>query len=372
MPDARDPRSVIEAAEQAAAAGDYASAEQFLREAADLQEATLGPLHPDLANTLNNLGVVCEITDKPVEAEHCFRRAWGISSAVLQPDHPFVATSRKNLEDFCNARGKPVNLPAAPTVRESLPSFVAEDRGEAVAAPAEVPPEHQLSEHPQRVATWARPLAAGVLIAAGLYMAFIGGTAWFRSNDQVPSSPEDLSGSSPKEPNKTAPAAVAPIAFDPPQQSEVRTEDRVAVNPKTGAKSLTPTAPAAVKSDAKGGSPSQLPSVAAAQLCSDLSTAGAVNPSIDWRCVPADSPVDPGSLFFYTRLKSPTGTTVQHRWYRDDRLHRVVELPIRVNTAVGYRTYSRSTVDNQGTGDWRVELRTRDGVLLHEERFVVR
>ena len=35
MPDTRDPRSVIEAAEQAAAAGDYASAERLLREAAE-------------------------------------------------------------------------------------------------------------------------------------------------------------------------------------------------------------------------------------------------------------------------------------------------------------------------------------------------
>ena len=93
------------AAEQAAAAGDYASAERLLREAADLQEASLGPLHPDLANTLNNLGVVCEITDKPDDAERCFRRAYEIAIAVLEPDHPFVATSRKNLEDFCAARG---------------------------------------------------------------------------------------------------------------------------------------------------------------------------------------------------------------------------------------------------------------------------
>ena len=75
MPDIREPRSVIDRAEQAAAAGDYASAERLLREAADLQEASLGPLHPDLANTLNNLGVVCEITDKPADAERCFRRA---------------------------------------------------------------------------------------------------------------------------------------------------------------------------------------------------------------------------------------------------------------------------------------------------------
>ena len=69
MPETREPRSVVDAAEQAAAAGDYASAERLLRQAALLQEASLGPLHPDLANTLNNLGVVCEITEKPVDLE---------------------------------------------------------------------------------------------------------------------------------------------------------------------------------------------------------------------------------------------------------------------------------------------------------------
>jgi hypothetical protein len=86
---------------------DYASAEDLLREAAGLQEQTLGPNHPDLANTLNNLGVVCEMTDNPIDAEHYFRRAYTIATATLAPDHPFVATSRKNLHDFCAARGRP-------------------------------------------------------------------------------------------------------------------------------------------------------------------------------------------------------------------------------------------------------------------------
>ena len=52
----------------------HASAEDLLREAAALQEQTLGPDHPDLANTLNNLGVVCELADNPIDAEHYFRR----------------------------------------------------------------------------------------------------------------------------------------------------------------------------------------------------------------------------------------------------------------------------------------------------------
>ena len=107
MAEPREARSIIENAEQAAAAGNYSSAEELLRKAATLQEQTLGPDHPDLANTLNNLGVVCEMADNPIDAEHYFRRAYTIATATLAPDHPFVATSSKNLHDFCAARGRP-------------------------------------------------------------------------------------------------------------------------------------------------------------------------------------------------------------------------------------------------------------------------
>jgi hypothetical protein len=107
--------------------------------------------------------------------------------------------------------------------------------------------------------------------------------------------------------------------------------------------------------------------VAVAQLCRTLSTGGR-----GWRCVPATSSLEPGALFFYTRLRSPQPMAVQHRWYRGDRVQKVVDLSISTNMGEGYRTYSRHTVGAQNAGDWRVELVTRDGTVLHEERFVVR
>ena len=110
---------VIDNAERAAAAGDYASAERHLREAVVLQEAALGPLHPDLANTLNNLGVVCEITNHAEDSEWCYRRAYKIAVSSLPGDHPFVATSLKNLTDFCSARQRPLDLPE-PEARASV------------------------------------------------------------------------------------------------------------------------------------------------------------------------------------------------------------------------------------------------------------
>jgi hypothetical protein len=114
------------------------------------------------------------------------------------------------------------------------------------------------------------------------------------------------------------------------------------------------------------------PTVADAQLCRDLSPRGSRGLPGGWQCDHPSLPVDPGSLFFYTRIRSAGDATVQHRWYRGDQLRKVVELRIRASPTDGYRTYSRNTVDQQNVGEWRVELRTKDGILLHEERFVVR
>ena len=80
--------------------------------------------------------------------------------------------------------------------------------------------------------------------------------------------------------------------------------------------------------------------------------------------------VAPGQLAFYTRVKSPRPTMVVHRWYRGTALRRSVELEIRANANEGYRTFSRQTVD--AGEEWRVEVRSASGELLHEQRVSVR
>jgi hypothetical protein len=82
--------------------------------------------------------------------------------------------------------------------------------------------------------------------------------------------------------------------------------------------------------------------------------------------------VGPGRLAFYTRIKSRRSTTVEHRWYQGDTVRQVVPLTIGANPGSGYRTYSRHTLGPGDGGEWRVELRDGAGVVLHEERFVVR
>lgn len=384
---AREPRSIIEAAEKAAAAGNYASAENLLRDAARLQEDSLGPFHPDLANTLNNLGVVCEITKKPADAEQYFRRAYSIAIASLAPDHPFVTTSRKNLSDFCEARGKPVELPTPPptapaSVTTAPPSVTKEpistpqlpaSAQKVTAAPeakaaAPARPERESravpAEDPEISSTkiFTRfafgalgPIAMlMVVLAAGLPR--LGSPPELARPSSVIASESRPAVAPPQAPvdHEPAPAAEEPTTVAEPDADEKSPSAVAPAISVTPASAPTPATPAA-------STPAQL-AVVRASLCGDLD---------DWSCDPADRPVPPGPLFFYTQVKSTTPTTIQHRWYQDNRLLQSVELRIQA-TRAGYRAYSRNVMKSESAGNWRVELRSGDGVLLHEERFIVR
>ena len=114
-------RSILEAAERAASDQDFASAERLLRSAVVLQEATLDRHHPDLANTLNNLGIVCERVGKTADAEDSYRRAYAIARATLAADDPLMATSEQNLREFCLATGRPFER-ESPAVEQSTAS----------------------------------------------------------------------------------------------------------------------------------------------------------------------------------------------------------------------------------------------------------
>ncbi len=341
MPDTRDPRSVIEAAEQAAAAGDYTSAERLLREAAELQEATLGPLHPDVANTLNNLGVVCEITDKPDDAEQCFRRAYEIAIAVLEPDHPFVATSRKNLEDFCAARGKPVGASTPPTTGRHrhwphrhwphrrrapplppLPPPSATDvrvyarPAASVDAVESVSVSRPRSDHESQPVTGrsTRSLRMGALLAAGVFVALLAATVWFRSKDEPGSSSGTPSASPAVSPPPTS--ASKPIESKPIDPRPV--EKPIAPKPTDVPKAIAParTEPRTPSRSATAPLPKSALVVVDAQLCRDVRS-GAPGTN-GWRCDAVKSPVAPGPT---TLLHAPQvaryhdcRTSVVSRW----------------------------------------------------------
>jgi hypothetical protein len=384
MWEVREPQSIIQAAERAAAAGSFGSAEKLLREAARLQEASLGPRHPDLANTLNNLGIVCEMTRKFDDAEQYFRRAVSIARTSLPPEHPFVTTSHNNLRDFCEARGKtvepPAPVPPPEPPPEAIPPVVEAESSapeviprveeetppvpEAESAAPEVSPEEPAAPEASDAGPEAKPAAAQTATDPAL---------------------EDPVLTSKKFFYRVALGALGPIAMlmvvlaiglprlGAPELA-VPSRAVAADAPPTTAPTqpIAPTQPAAPTQQARPTTPAvespaaidtARPIVIRAGLCGELDA---------WSCDPADRPVPPGPLFFYTQIKSTSATTIQHRWYQDNRLRQSVDLRIEANQTAGYRTFSRYLMQIDSGGNWRVEVRSQDGVLLDEERFEVR
>ena len=73
-------------------------AEPLHRRALAIREAQLGPDHPDVANSLNSLASLLVAQAKDDEAEPLYRRALEICETQLGPDHPNTQTTRRNLE----------------------------------------------------------------------------------------------------------------------------------------------------------------------------------------------------------------------------------------------------------------------------------
>jgi hypothetical protein len=351
MTEQQDARHLLERAERAATAGDLVSADELLREAARIQEQELGPDHPDLANTLNNLAIVAERTGSSSEAETFYRRAAAIAAAALPPDHPMTVASRQNLEDFCRARGLSIDPPVVATpAPDTTREVIAVTSKPTAADPAPRPnpgrPETiapgPTSEKASHLLPW---MAAGavVLVAAVLLL----WRPW--------SAREAPSAATP------APAAAQPAEAVPPKIATPPASP-APIEPSTPAASAPPRVDRNVptkKAPAAGGI-----IVATAELCRTFSTSGR-----NWRCDPAGDTAAPGPMVFYTRIRSPRDIEVVHRWYRGATLRQSVTLSIQASATEGYRTYSRLTVDK---GDWRLEVRSEDGSVLHEQRLAVK
>jgi Protein of unknown function (DUF2914)/Tetratricopeptide repeat len=363
MPAANDARAILNEAEEAVGRNDHASAERLLRQALALQETSVGPRHPEVAKTLNNLAILCEMTGKPADAEACYRRAYEIAKAALPANDPLVVTSRQNLEEFCTAQDFVTERAAVISVPPPAPPSAPPAASSPPPRPAEPPPSPPAARTPSPPVSVAQQRASspvlesgrsssriiiGVLSLAAL-MLMIVAAWWFAARP----SPEPAAAVSQSEP------ALSP---DPPASAPPAPSDPVP-EPEPVAPSPTPTAPAPEPS--RSTVPSSAPTVVSAQMCRSLSTTGA------WECEPATGTQAPGTMYFYTRVASAGDTEVEHRWYRDDRLHQRVQLRIRANQG-GFRTYSRTTVGADRTGTWKVELRSSDGQLLHEEVFSVR
>jgi len=88
------------------AQGKHAEAEAYLKRALAIQETKLGKEHPDVANTLNDLGVLYREQGKYAEAEPHLKRALAIYEQKLGQEHPHVATTLNALSAVYWGQGK--------------------------------------------------------------------------------------------------------------------------------------------------------------------------------------------------------------------------------------------------------------------------
>jgi len=313
---------ILDSAQRAAAAGDYALAESLLREVARLQSESLGPKHPDLASTYNNLAVVCERANNLVEAGRFYREALSIASASLNAEDPIVVTSRNNCTEFHRGLGLVDHVTTIP--------------------PSSDVPRHAI----------IAGIAIGLALLGALAIAFLRAPAAQLKAEETtiveerlskfgdPLGPANPSAPS-KDPDRARPAASKPSA-------ERRAPAAEAVPSK-----MTTSTPQKVATK-----------ILEASLCGSLSTSGG-----RWECTPAPAVAAGDLLYFYTRIASSTSISIHHRWYRNGALRQDVGLVVHANPSAGYRTYSRRRLE---AGDWRIAVVGADGQILREENIDVR
>ena len=78
-------------------AGEHDRAAVVAQKALQVAEQNVGPDHPDVATSLNNLAGLYFTQGDYAKAEPLHKRALAIREKALGPDHPDVATSLENL-----------------------------------------------------------------------------------------------------------------------------------------------------------------------------------------------------------------------------------------------------------------------------------
>ncbi len=86
--------------------GQYAEAEPLYKRSLAIWEKALGPDHPDVALSLNNLALLYRTQGQYAEAEPLYKRSLAIWEKALGPDHPNVATSLNNLAELYRDQGQ--------------------------------------------------------------------------------------------------------------------------------------------------------------------------------------------------------------------------------------------------------------------------
>lgn len=98
--------------------GKYTTALPLAERALAIREKILGKLHPDVATSLNNLGLLYDAQGNYQQAELLYLRSLAIIEKLLGKEHRNVATSLNNLATLYQAQGK--YSQAEPLLQRSL------------------------------------------------------------------------------------------------------------------------------------------------------------------------------------------------------------------------------------------------------------
>lgn len=101
--------------------GQYSDSEFLIEQSLAILEKALGPDHPDVAASLNNLAELYREQGKYAEAEPLCRRSLAIRETALKSEHSDVAQSLNNLALLYSAQGK--HTEAEPLFQRSLAIF---------------------------------------------------------------------------------------------------------------------------------------------------------------------------------------------------------------------------------------------------------
>jgi len=74
------------------------------KKALEVAEQAVGPNHPDVATSLNNLAELYRIQGQFAQADPLYKRALAIDEKACGPNNPDVATDLNNLALLCQAR----------------------------------------------------------------------------------------------------------------------------------------------------------------------------------------------------------------------------------------------------------------------------
>jgi eukaryotic-like serine/threonine-protein kinase len=102
--------------------GDYEAAEEAFRNSVAVRRSTLARAHPDLANSLGNLGSILRLNGNLEEAQEVHEEALAIRQELYGPDHPSVGAALNSLGGVHESAGN--HEVAESLLREAIQLYI--------------------------------------------------------------------------------------------------------------------------------------------------------------------------------------------------------------------------------------------------------